>query len=462
MLFARSLPFTTTPNSHRRLQDWDCAESLDLPFLERALRHFHVHGCLPLDLQSKEDRNGHISHDAKAKMSGLRKRCKEEITERMLLGCGRATAANSLETQVAERTCEGHSGDSLSKTMKTSENPGSFDVDVKINLCVLEGFLLYADPSLASNNRQDLEPSDSTTAAAAAPAASIQKSVTSYITPSLKLFLRSTLSLVRSRREARKGCYAITTAASSSRKAEENYDSCSSSISPETATATTSAAKPCQPESFTSTPTSITNPHSTTRSQYSALNSNVDSTPSSNSAPESSQQSDFWFDPPGYIDEVVWPNYVRDHVWMFVNGDVEGGRPVWEKAQEEEGKKITGNERVAKDESVQLEEAVYGDCRQQEQSQENPDRHPLPTMVANNITTTITQPTKETVKEEEARTTGPGIETANTKNENIKISPGFGQLGLASLLEWAVNILKEGLEDEVIKVVSCQTDPKDQ
>ncbi|OAQ91246.1 nicotinamide riboside kinase 1 [Purpureocillium lilacinum] len=32
----------------------------------------------------------------------------------------------------------------------------------------------------------------------------------------------------------------------------------------------------------------------------------------------------FWPDPPGYVDEVVWPNYVRAHAWMFEAGDVEG------------------------------------------------------------------------------------------------------------------------------------------
>ena len=32
----------------------------------------------------------------------------------------------------------------------------------------------------------------------------------------------------------------------------------------------------------------------------------------------------FWTDPPGYVDKVVWPNYVAEHAWMFENGDVEG------------------------------------------------------------------------------------------------------------------------------------------
>ncbi|KAI0009289.1 P-loop containing nucleoside triphosphate hydrolase protein [Xylariaceae sp. FL0662B] len=34
----------------------------------------------------------------------------------------------------------------------------------------------------------------------------------------------------------------------------------------------------------------------------------------------------FWKDPPGYVDRIVWPNYVRAHAWLFEDGDVEGGR----------------------------------------------------------------------------------------------------------------------------------------
>lgn len=32
----------------------------------------------------------------------------------------------------------------------------------------------------------------------------------------------------------------------------------------------------------------------------------------------------FWEDPPGYVDKVVWPNYVKDHAFLFQDGDVEG------------------------------------------------------------------------------------------------------------------------------------------
>lgn len=32
----------------------------------------------------------------------------------------------------------------------------------------------------------------------------------------------------------------------------------------------------------------------------------------------------FWEDPEGYVDLVVWPNYVKDHAFLFKGGDVEG------------------------------------------------------------------------------------------------------------------------------------------
>ncbi|KAH6850997.1 putative nicotinamide riboside protein [Chaetomium sp. MPI-CAGE-AT-0009] len=34
----------------------------------------------------------------------------------------------------------------------------------------------------------------------------------------------------------------------------------------------------------------------------------------------------FWTDPPGYVEQVVWPNYVAVHRWLFEGGDVEGGK----------------------------------------------------------------------------------------------------------------------------------------
>jgi nicotinamide/nicotinate riboside kinase len=29
----------------------------------------------------------------------------------------------------------------------------------------------------------------------------------------------------------------------------------------------------------------------------------------------------FWTDPLGYVDDIVWPRYVRDHAWLLIGGD---------------------------------------------------------------------------------------------------------------------------------------------
>jgi nicotinamide/nicotinate riboside kinase len=33
---------------------------------------------------------------------------------------------------------------------------------------------------------------------------------------------------------------------------------------------------------------------------------------------------DFWKDPEGYFDKIVWPRYLKEHRQLFVDGNVEG------------------------------------------------------------------------------------------------------------------------------------------
>lgn len=44
----------------------------------------------------------------------------------------------------------------------------------------------------------------------------------------------------------------------------------------------------------------------------------------------------FWKDPPGYVDRVVWPNYVDAHRWLFAGGDVERGELDWDVLREKQ------------------------------------------------------------------------------------------------------------------------------
>lgn len=57
----------------------------------------------------------------------------------------------------------------------------------------------------------------------------------------------------------------------------------------------------------------------------------------------------FWKDPPGYVDKIVWPNYVEAHSWMFEDGDVERGK-LNSDALREKG--------ILAQQSVKLEEGV--------------------------------------------------------------------------------------------------------
>lgn len=45
----------------------------------------------------------------------------------------------------------------------------------------------------------------------------------------------------------------------------------------------------------------------------------------------------FWTDPPGYVDKIVWPNYVAEHKWLFENEDVDGEAKLDAKVLEERG-----------------------------------------------------------------------------------------------------------------------------
>jgi nicotinamide/nicotinate riboside kinase len=42
----------------------------------------------------------------------------------------------------------------------------------------------------------------------------------------------------------------------------------------------------------------------------------------------------FWTDPPGYVEDVVWPNYERYHAWMYEGGKVEGEKLDVKKCQD--------------------------------------------------------------------------------------------------------------------------------
>jgi nicotinamide/nicotinate riboside kinase len=183
------IPYVTTP-SGRRLQDWDCADAIDLPLLESTLQHIHRHGALPPQLYSKEDQNS----------------------------VGESGVSNADVERHREAVVSWLSNLNLPESVRS------------ITICILDGFLLYSDPSKPS----------------------IPTSITGLL--DLKLFIRSDYARTKTRREARKGYVTL---------------------------------------------------------------------------------EGFWEDPEGYVDEVVWPNYVTEHKWMFKDGDVDMGDLEWRVREEE-------------------------------------------------------------------------------------------------------------------------------
>ncbi|KAE8133404.1 hypothetical protein BDV38DRAFT_286867 [Aspergillus pseudotamarii] len=54
-------------------------------------------------------------------------------------------------------------------------------------------------------------------------------------------------------------------------------------------------------------------PEPTSLPQRSSVSDEVDLEGEDNRPPQN-----FWTDPPGYVDDIVWPRYVQDHAWLFL------------------------------------------------------------------------------------------------------------------------------------------------
>ncbi|GKZ19169.1 nicotinamide riboside kinase [Aspergillus brasiliensis] len=44
----------------------------------------------------------------------------------------------------------------------------------------------------------------------------------------------------------------------------------------------------------------------------------------------------FWEDPPGYVDDIVWPNYVQDHAWLLLPEGEGAAQTTWRNADTQE------------------------------------------------------------------------------------------------------------------------------
>ncbi|OQE20784.1 hypothetical protein PENFLA_c016G10196 [Penicillium flavigenum] len=243
------IPYTTT-RSGKRIQDWDTASAIDIPFLSQALNYVRENGTLPPRLQSKEDQND-------ATDSGV----SDEILQ-------------ELRGIVSSRLQDG--------ARKSTEDP---------TIAFLEGFLLFAPPSESGGEEH------------------ILRSVHDAI--HLHLFLPAAYELVKARREGRSGYVTIGPAPEPPvQSSADGGDGVDGKASTE-----------------------------------------VDLDAEDDRPPQN-----FWVDPPGYVDDVVWPRYVTDHAWLLIAEDGDGDKKGGDGALAEEDlvRRIGDGTRARRDVGVEV------------------------------------------------------------------------------------------------------------
>ncbi|KAJ5962079.1 hypothetical protein N7501_007020 [Penicillium viridicatum] len=209
------IPYTTTA-SGEKIQDWDTASAIDIPFLSQALHYVRENGTLPPRLRSKEDQNDTTD-------SGVSDEAVQEL---------RDIVRSRLQNEAAEKSPI---------------------------IAFLEGFLLFAPPEQEQH---------------------VLRSVHDAI--HLPLFLPAAYELVKARREGRSGYVTVGPAPEPVQSTEDGGD----------------GGDGGKDGGNGKTGTEID------------LEAEDDRPP-----------QNFWVDPPGYVDDVVWPRYVTDHAWLLIAED---------------------------------------------------------------------------------------------------------------------------------------------
>ncbi|KAJ5102578.1 Phosphoribulokinase/uridine kinase [Penicillium argentinense] len=207
------IPYTTLP-SGKQIQDWDTVAAIDTSFLAQALSYVRMNGSLPPRLSSKEDQN-------EKGESGVEDSLVQELRD----------LVSSRLANAPSRT-----------------------------IAFMEGFLLYAPPSTATEKGEDN------------PLTKVQAQI------HLPLFLPAPYTTVKARREGRAGYVTIGPGVDQPSPGEGN------TVDKE--------------------------------------DKEVDLEGEDDRPPQN-----FWVDPPGYVDDIVWPRYVGDHSWLIIpdHGEGEGG-----------------------------------------------------------------------------------------------------------------------------------------
>lgn len=151
-------------------------------------------------------------------------------------------------------------------TTAAEKTGGGAAETASLTVAFLEGFLLYAPPESEAPQH-------------------ILRPIHNNI--HLHLFLPAPYDLVKTRREARTGYVTIGPAPTPSKKLDDNEEH--------------QQKEQRQKEQLP--------PHRQLEEQTAVDLENVDH--------HLSEQS-FWTDPPGYVDDIVWPRYVHDHAWLLL------------------------------------------------------------------------------------------------------------------------------------------------
>lgn len=263
------IPTTTTPSGNS-IVDWDCADAVDLPALAAALAHTRRTGVL-LAGTGTVDRNpvGQLEgSDIPGEEGARRRRSVEEgltaATEkvrRWLRERGERVGDQQEQGQGQGNEERARTAAALTTTTTTTATT--------ITIIIVDGFLLFAPPPAP--------PSSTTTTPPTPPTLDHPlRAVDSLF--DVKLFLPSTYSVIKRRRETRGGYATVGPAASGQQ---------------------TSSEAGRQAEAAASGPPPTQHDHT-------------------NHASENAAAGGFWVDPPGYVDDVVWPAYVRDHAWLLL------------------------------------------------------------------------------------------------------------------------------------------------
>ncbi|KUI67292.1 Nicotinamide riboside kinase [Cytospora mali] len=213
------------------VRDWDCAESINIPDMEKALSHIRTEGTFPVSITksggpNKTHRSSHgvVSPRPNFLKSPHRQENHPAYQTARLPLPPSQPFVDSKEDKNSVGQCPASDAkiEALKAKVQAWLQPGSpghdvFSGDHSPRMCLLDGFLLYSPPKFSK----------------------IMDTI------DVKLFLQVSHAKATQRREARDGYVTL---------------------------------------------------------------------------------EGFWKDPPGYVDKVVWPNYVEAHRWMFVGGDFEAGK----------------------------------------------------------------------------------------------------------------------------------------